>query len=203
MHPSSDNTVFEAKRTLRKEMRTRRAALSQVETERSSEQIAQRVTMLSEWQSARIVHVFIGSLPGEVRTDRLISDCFRRNCRVMVPVVDQSTRSMRSVWLRSLDDLISTSWGGREPATTEAADESAIDVVIVPGVAFDRTGHRLGMGGGYYDRFLSHIHAPRIAVAHATQVIDHVPVETPDESVDIIVTPDETIVCPRSTRFSH
>jgi len=184
-------------------MRALRASLSQAEIERSSERIEENVMMLSEWQSAHTIHVFIGSLPGEVRTDRLIRHCLERNCRVMVPIVDQSTNGMRSVWLRSLDELVPTSWGGREPTTTEAADESAIDVVIVPGVAFDRTGHRLGMGGGYYDRFLSHIHAPRIAVAHATQVIDHVPVETPDESVDIIVTPDETIVCPRSTRFSH
>ena len=184
-------------------MRALRASLSQAEIERSSERIEENVMMLSEWQSAHTIHVFIGSLPGEVRTDRLIRHCLERNCRVMVPIVDQSTNGMRSVWLRSLDELVPTSWGGREPAATEIADEASIGVVIVPGVAFDRDGHRLGMGGGYYDRFLRTTPAPRIAVAHSNQVIKHVPTGPTDESVDIIVTPDETILCPRYTHADH
>lgn len=201
MRLPSDDSLSEAKRALRKEMRTRRAELSPAEVELSSERIAQQVIPLPEWQSAQTVHIFVGSLPGEVKTDGIITDCFERNCRVMIPVIDQSTRSMRSVWLKSLDELIPTSWGGREPVNADIADESAIDIVIVPGVAFDREGHRLGMGAGYYDRFLRNIRAPRIAVAHSVQLIEHIPTDATDESVDIVIIPNETIVCPRYLRF--
>ena len=69
-----------------------------------------------------------------------------------------------------------------------------IDVVIVPGIAFDRNGHRIGFGCGYYDDFLKRARqAKKIALAYDFQIVDFIPAETHDVRVDVIVTPDGII----------
>lgn len=68
-----------------------------------------------------------------------------------------------------------------------------IDFAIVPGVAFDRNLHRLGRGGGYYDRLLPRMHCPAVGAAFAWQILDEVPSEPWDRTVDAVVTPDGII----------
>ena len=75
-----------------------------------------------------------------------------------------------------------------------AATET-FDLVLVPGLAFDRTGNRLGAGKGYYDRFLAGMKAPKIALAFAFQIVEPVPTAPHDQRVDMIVTEDEVITC--------
>ena len=71
-----------------------------------------------------------------------------------------------------------------------AVDPEKIDVVVSPGLAFDRRGHRLGYGGGYYDRYLArlHAHASRVGIGFAVQLLDEVPAEETDQPVDVVVT---------------
>ena len=97
----------------------------------------------------------------------------------------------------SLDaELESGPFGLRQPmAMTPQVASAGIDLVIVPGVAFDATGARLGFGGGYYDRLLATMpHAFRIALAFDEQLIDVVPTQAHDERVDAIVTPTRTLL---------
>ncbi len=77
----------------------------------------------------------------------------------------------------------------------EPADPGVIDVVIVPGVAFDRSGNRLGQGKGYYDRLLPRLAAARIGVAYSCQIVDVVPTTIHDVRMDAIVT-EEGIITP-------
>jgi 5-formyltetrahydrofolate cyclo-ligase len=92
------------------------------------------------------------------------------------------------------EELARGAFGAREPAADEATVMAIEDagVVLVPGVAFDSAGGRLGRGGGFYDRFLATpgLRARRIAVCFACQVVDRVPVEPHDAEVDAIVTED-------------
>ncbi|HOM57924.1 MAG TPA: 5-formyltetrahydrofolate cyclo-ligase, partial [Candidatus Latescibacteria bacterium] len=143
-----------AKTVLRAEMKARRAELSEAECEESSRRIFARLLTLPEWHNARTAHIYIGALPGEVRTLPIIRWCWKEGWNVIVPVAGNN-RAMRHVFLTPATSLARTRWGGLEPRDAEPADPLTADVVIVPGVAFDRSGNRLGMGGGFYDRFLS------------------------------------------------
>ena len=82
-----------------------------------------------------------------------------------------------------------------DPGRDDPIDSSALDLVLVPGLAFDRRGWRVGFGAGLYDRFLFGVRAPRVALAFSLQLVDSLPVEPHDEPVDWIVTEGETIAC--------
>jgi 5-formyltetrahydrofolate cyclo-ligase len=101
---------------------------------------------------------------------------------------------MEHACIGSLDDLEPGFKGIREPCrgcTKVGPDE--VDLVVVPGVAFDRKGRRLGYGGGFYDGFLSTCGAPRIAIAFGVQVVDSVPCDECDLPVGVVITEDEII----------
>jgi 5-formyltetrahydrofolate cyclo-ligase len=92
-----------------------------------------------------------------------------------------------------------TSFGAMEPIGGRLLDPAELDLVIVPGVAFDRSGNRVGYGAGYYDRFLRRTRpgVPAVAVAFAVQVVPEVPAGGTDRRVDAIVTETEVIRCRR------
>ncbi len=186
-------STADQKRTARQTVRALRDVLSPDENHAVSERILSRLMDLPEIATAETIHTYIGSLPGEIETIGLIEWLLSADRTVLVPVVDMKYRTMSCSVLTGLSDLRSTPWGGLEPATVQLIDDPQIDVVIVPGLQFDRMGRRLGMGGGFYDAFLRTTDAFRIALAHPFQIVDRVPTDSHDERVHCIVTPDETI----------
>jgi 5-formyltetrahydrofolate cyclo-ligase len=106
-----------------------------------------------------------------------------------------STREMLWSELKSLDELETSTFDILEPRedSIRPVQPGDTDVAIVPGIAFDRTCHRIGYGGGYYDRFLARFRGNKIALAYEVQLYDSIPAEPHDLSVDIIVTEDRTI----------
>ena len=81
-----------------------------------------------------------------------------------------------------------------EPTGNDVTDPSEIELVVVPAVAYDRRGKRLGRGKGFYDRFLSHTKATKVGIGYEFQLVDEVPSEPHDVSMDIIVTQNTTII---------
>jgi 5-formyltetrahydrofolate cyclo-ligase len=121
--------------------------------------------------------------------------CWKQGIHVVVPKVVQSTSQMKLYYINNYDDVELGAYGIREPkeSNSELTDLSLVDVILVPGVAFDRQGGRLGMGGGYYDRFMDKLllleNMPScIALCFQSQVVDHVPSEPHDLRVDVILT---------------
>jgi 5-formyltetrahydrofolate cyclo-ligase len=106
-------------------------------------------------------------------------------------------RGLDSFTIRSLEDLEEGRRGLWEPdpACAEPVAASELDLVLVPGLAFDRRGWRIGFGAGLYDRFLAGVDAPRLGLAFSLQIQPSLPVEPHDEPVDWIVTEGETIAC--------
>lgn len=190
------NSLESEKRRLRAAMRRRREDTSSEEVAAASRDVADRVAELPVWREARTVHTYIGALPGEVATDLLIERAFAETKRVLVPVADMDSRTMRHVAITELGSLWRTAWGGWEPVSGEDVESDRIDLVVVPGVAYDRSGRRLGMGGGFYDRLLGEISVPKVGLAHAWQIVDHVPADALDQRVDAIASPTEFIVVP-------
>ena len=96
----------------------------------------------------------------------------------------------------SLSELEPGAYGLPEPGKGCAViAPEEIDLVLVPGTAFDAQGRRLGQGGGYYDRFLSGTRALRVGVCHGFALVDHVPAQAHDLNMDYILTPDAVIGC--------
>ena len=130
----------------------------------------------------------------------MIASAWDAGKKVCVPSVDSKNHHLLISELKSLDeDLEVTAWGIREPRDKSAhrVSPSLIDCVVVPGVVFDRKGHRVGLGGGYYDRFLQQFAGglTSVAVAFDFQVVDSLPQEDFDVVVQTIVTESQTINC--------
>ena len=94
----------------------------------------------------------------------------------------------------SLENLVTGKFGIRSVKDPIKIDPSQIDLIIVPGAGFDRLGNRLGLGGGFYDRFLQKTpRALKIALAFQFQIVDKIPVESHDQKIDAIVTSEGVI----------
>jgi arabinose operon protein AraL len=119
----------------------------------------------------------------------------------VLPVVNKATRSLEARLVTDLAALRPSSFGVPEPTQDDPLiDPAEIDVVAVPGLAFDRIGYRIGYGAGYYDRFLAQLKpgALSVGIAFAAQVEHRVPWETHDERVRCLITNDETLHLPRT-----
>ncbi|MBI4730077.1 MAG: 5-formyltetrahydrofolate cyclo-ligase [Acidobacteria bacterium] len=173
----------------------RRARLSLAARAAASAAIAGRLLALPEVAGARTLLAF-ASTAREVATDAILAAALRDGRVVLLPTVT-GPGEMRAAPIRSLDDLAPGYRGIREPGRVEPADPAAADVAIVPGVAFDARGARLGHGGGFYDRLLAAIprRVPRVGVAFEVQVVDEVPEEPDDQRVDVIVTEARVLDC--------
>ncbi|HOB19839.1 MAG TPA: 5-formyltetrahydrofolate cyclo-ligase [Candidatus Atribacteria bacterium] len=140
-----------------------------------------------------MVYASIGS---EVRTLDLISRALLDNKILTVPLCMTSTRDLKPCRITGLDDLAAGTFGIPEPVMScEEVDVNELDIVIVPGVAFDTRLNRLGHGAGYYDRFLARlsINTLKIGLAYDFQVVDSLPVESHDISLDMLIT-DKRII---------
>ena len=176
------------KADLRRRLRGRRAAIAVELRAGWSAAIAARAQGLEVWRRAETVHLFIGALPGEVETWGLAAACLAAGKRLVCPRVVGGR-----VEARRVDDLNalarSDRWGLWEP--TERCPEVAateIDLVFAPGLAFDRGGGRLGMGGGFYDRLLRETGAERVGLCFELQLVESTPMGDGDERMSRVVT---------------
>jgi 5-formyltetrahydrofolate cyclo-ligase len=176
-----------------------RRSLSPEEIQEKSEKIWQSLSNLPLFTQAGVVLFYI-ALPDEVQTDKMIQITLKMGRRVAVPVVDLSTKEIIPFEIKSPQaKLVPGPFGVLQPGEEDRYPISLeeIDLVIVPGVAFDPQGRRLGFGAGFYDRFLRRLsfHTKFIALAFECQLIDEVPCEEFDVSVDYIITEKSLIYC--------
>ena len=180
-----------AKKALRQQVRAGRDAIPPAERARRSLAIAERVLALAEISAAETVMAF-ASFGSEVDTRPLLERLAAEGRTVLLPRVEE--REIVPVrWTPGMP-LWRSAFGIDEPKG-EPVDPAGIDLVITPGVAFDRSGRRTGYGGGFYDRLFGRLRpgVPRIAVAFGIQIVDEVPSGGADRAVDAIVTESEVI----------
>lgn len=176
----------DAKPPLRAAARAARRALSDGERRLASQRIVDRLLALPELRQAGTVLLY-APLREEVDLSGVISALHERGARTLFPRVRET-----DLELVAATDLLTLQLGHRgvrEP-TGRAVDPTVVDVAVVPGVAFDPRGGRLGAGGGHYDRLLGCLSADssRIGVGFACQLVPHVPTEPHDQHVDVVVT---------------
>lgn len=156
--------------------------------------IEERLFELPEAEAAGTVLLY-DAFGAEAPTASMLDRFRARGARVLLPYLHEG--SMEASEVRPGEDLVATDYGPREPRDPAAVDPGAIDLVVAPGLAFDRRGGRLGYGGGRFDRYLARLRpdARRVGVGFHAQVVDHVPLEPGDEPVDLVVTDAETVAC--------
>ena len=178
------------KAKLRTRALAQRDALDLDQIEIGAQAILERVLGLAEFQRAAVIHTYVSSKENEVDTRELIHISLEQNKQVVVPVVEQGVETMRHAVLGGMNELVNGPMGLVQPDPRMAAwldDAGAIDLVVVPGIAFDRRGHRIGFGGGFYDRFLATVSCAKVGLCYDELVLDAIPDETHDVAMDIVV----------------
>jgi 5-formyltetrahydrofolate cyclo-ligase len=188
-------SLFMDKDHLRQLMRAKRDRVASPIIYEAGQRIYEQVTAWSVFKDAHCVACYV-SIDNEVDTRRLIISALDMGKQVCVPVT-QKKSVMHFQLISGLDELLPTRFGLLEPVfqAEKIVVPDDLDLVIVPGLAFDRQGNRLGFGGGFYDRFLTRCSATRMGLAYAFQVVDVVPIENHDVQMDRLVTEDEVILC--------
>ncbi|QUH18732.1 5-formyltetrahydrofolate cyclo-ligase [Alkaliphilus sp. B6464] len=151
------------------------------------------------YKNANNVMLYI-SFGKEVTMKPIIDDLQNREKRVFIPVTVPATKALIVSELKSYEDDLVVGHFGIMESKEEAlrpVEPSILDLVIVPGVAFDKNGYRIGYGGGYYDRFLPRLpeKTTTISLAFEMQLIDKVPTSQYDLPVQYIITEEQFIKC--------
>ena len=186
---------------IRGQVRAKLAAMTSQQQHDASVAACKRLVELTPFQDASIVMLYM-PMANEVDLTPVAIRCFQAGKTVCVPSVDWRRKDMDAVEVHSFDDHIMEldEHGLRTPRDGVPLPTNLIDLVVVPGLAFDAHGHRLGRGGGYYDRFLSRLRrsATSIGLAFEVQMIDQIPINHDDVSVKIVVTDRRVTNAPRS-----
>lgn len=183
------------KNELREMMKQRRLDISKNEVRRRSQLIVEELLTLPEFFRADVVHTYISSKNNEVDSHDLIRLLLKQRKRVVVPIADKATKTMQHSELHSLSELVGGAYGILEPRMCRPVPVSELQVVVVPALAVDRKGRRLGFGAGFYDRFLAGITVPVIALVYDFQIVDAVPQENTDVPVSYIVSDTGIVRC--------
>jgi len=192
---------LEEKARIRGQVAAVRKALAQAEVKQKSREIIERLLMVEEFSAAVRVMLY-HAFDNEVETKELIKKSLAGGKSVLLPRCDVAGRGIEVCEIRHLDaDLRRGRYGIMEPAehTMTFQKLEQIDLCVVPGVAFDRRGYRIGRGKGFYDVFLARL-SPRtlkVGVAFELQLLEKVPHLNHDIAMDMIITERETLRFPR------
>ncbi|WAA11465.1 5-formyltetrahydrofolate cyclo-ligase [Fervidibacillus halotolerans] len=184
------------KKKLRKAIRNILMDMDRSDYLKESRAIKKNLFETDVWKRSDIIGVTISIFP-EVDTYALIEQAWKMGKTVAVPKCIPATKEMIFFQIQYFNELEKGYFGLFEPdeEKVEAIEKEKIQLLIVPGVVFSRNGHRIGQGGGYYDRFLQNFRGKRISLAFQDQIVDDIPVEKHDERVELIVTEKEVIDC--------
>lgn len=184
----------EQKEAIRRATIERRKDLSRQEIIEESARIKELLFGTEEFQEASIV-MFYASFGSEVETYKMIEESLALGKKVYLPIAIKEKRTLEAALVANLSELKKGAYGILEPEKANIVSPNYLDLVIVPGVAFDIKGYRLGYGAGYYDNFLIKLqkNATTIGLAFELQILESIPHEKFDVRVDKIITPARTI----------
>ena len=189
-----DGSSQHDKKLLRDRARALRSSLTPAEIMEKSGRICRNLMDVLDGANPLMVYV---SKPREVHTRALISHLLAQGKTIIVPIIEKDTKTLRLSYLNDTAVLCQSTFNVSEPVGHEVpAHASDVKAVIIPMLAFDKRGNRLGYGAGYYDRFLTtYPHLTRIGIAFACQELAEIPADPTDASMDMIVTDNGIIRC--------
>lgn len=191
-----------AKAEIRARMRALLTAMDEKQRHAASASACTKLTSLEAFEHASVVMLYM-PMTNEIDVIPAAVKCFRLGKTVCVPKVDWDRGEIDPVEVTSLDDhvLDCDEHGVRSPKICQPILPSIIDLVVVPGLAYDAQGNRLGRGGGYYDRFLKRLRASAVTagLVFDQQIVPRIPTKKHDVAVDIVVT-DRRVSMAKSER---
>lgn len=173
------------KADIRRYIRSRKAEFTPEELKEQSTAIIDRLMADSRFAEARTVLLY-HSLPDEVYTHKLISEAVKTKTVLLPTVVGDELE------LHVYTPSTSTHTGVYDICESDGplfTDYENIDLAVIPGMAFDHKGNRIGRGKGYYDRLLTKLHCPLIGICFPFQYLEKIPVEEHDRKVDAVIAP--------------
>ncbi|MCP4379271.1 MAG: 5-formyltetrahydrofolate cyclo-ligase [bacterium] len=179
------------KKQIRTEIKNALAAMTPEQTASASSEATQKLITKREFTDARSVMIFL-PMPGEISALDIARAAWLSGKRVAVPKI-RAPGVMDAIVINSLNqDLAPGAMGILEPTGNDVLAMSELDLIVTPALAYDRTGNRLGRGGGYYDRFISQSEGSLVCgLIFDGQLLDELPVEPHDQPVDMLVTDAE------------
>lgn len=179
------------KKELRHRISTRKKSMTLDEREKKSDRIFERLENLAEWKEAQCIFSYV-SYNQEVNTGDRMMQWIVQGKKIAVPCVVEN--EIKFYYIHSISDLKEGYKGILEPEKKYCADGDE-GLMLMPGLAFDKRFHRLGYGGGFYDRYLKKYPSRflKVALAYDFQIFDEIPWEEHDQKVDLIVTENTVI----------
>jgi 5-formyltetrahydrofolate cyclo-ligase len=183
------------KAKLRKELRRRRQDLSPSSQLAAAAATARHITGVPGWSGARRIALYLAN-DGEVATTPVAELCRTTGKQLFLPVIDEQNVLEFAEWIDGAE-LIANRFGIPEPPPHSLrCDASELNIILMPLVAWDRLGGRLGMGGGFYDRTLAGVKGPLlVGLAHEVQEVPQVPRDDWDILLDFVVTESALYTC--------
>ncbi|MBA4336848.1 5-formyltetrahydrofolate cyclo-ligase [bacterium] len=175
------------KADLRDKIGTKRRNISPAQKTKFDDQIYKNIIGMTEWKKAKNIFIYI-STKEEVSTIKLIEDCFGKK-KIIIPKSHAKFNTLTLHEIKSFDDTSKGKYSILEPLPhTKIIDPKDVDLAIIPGVVFDKKGHRIGYGKAYYDGLSVHLKCPKIGLAYEVQIVDNIPAQEHDVPVNQIVT---------------
>ena len=180
------------KHTIRQQIAGKRNSLAKEEISNKSSKIKNNLYSLPEFKSAKNI-LFYVSLNSEVDTKAIIKEQLsKKGKKIIVPYVKKGNQILQLSEIKNLAELEPKAFGILEPKSEfiRKFDPNKLDLILIPGIAFDMNGHRIGYGYGYYDRFLKKLksNAKKIGLALDFQVVEKIAESPHDIPVDYIIT---------------
>ncbi len=186
----------EDKEAIRERLRKLRDCLSPTEIEERSANITAHLLQEHHYKTRKSIMCY-SSFGKEVDTHRLLAQIIEDKGSVILPYTDEKTQKLLTFEVEELDTLIENKFGIKEPDPTKAKPVSkySINLVICPGIAFDKQGHRIGFGKGYFDRFLANLMTINIGLCYDFQIVESIEKQGHDVRMDYIITESRIFDC--------
>lgn len=180
---------MESKKELRKRILSIRNNMPGEDVVNNSRIIRDKIIGLDVFKQSKVIFIYM-DFKNEVMTSDLIKHMLFEKKRVVVPYTDTVSTVLIPSEITGESDLKLNSFGYSEPKKVSPVNIEEIDLVIIPGLVFDKNLNRIGFGKGYYDRILNKLKASarKVAVAHDFQVLEEIPAEEHDVKMDMIIT---------------
>lgn len=181
------------KNQLRELILAKRNMLPEAEITEKSKKIENNLFNLNEFKKSKTIMFFV-SFKNEISTHQMIKNSLRKKNVVVPKVIGHEIEPSVII---DFDNLVPTGkFSIPEPIEIMKIAYKHIDLVLVPGIAFDKKGHRIGYGLGYYDKFLKKVpKAVKIGLCFDFQIVDEIPREEHDVAVDFVITEERVIEC--------
>jgi len=196
----NDQSASINKKQLRQQIRSLRQQLSKDECLQAGQQLAQQFKQQFVDHDFQTIGIYLQN-DNELDTSVLIEHFFQSNTQVYLPkVYEDGSNQLQFLHYYPHSKMQKNRFGIPEPITDDEIDLQNVDLLLMPLTAFDLSGNRIGMGGGYYDRALSKLTNKKpllVGIAYDFQQVEECPIESFDQPLQMILTPTRTIAFSR------